>query len=174
MPSPSTFDTFVQRREPLVIRGRQGVQGEDDPLRHLLGWGTGKWTREYLDAAAGDVLVSVEQRRKLAGQEDERAVEEKMFGFGMDIARTTIPFQDFVRRHFSEDRNELWDEYLNIQVLRDRNKSMWRPPLYAQILRDDIPTPEVLEQYVSSGDMQDVSLWMGKSHESGEAQNCQH
>jgi hypothetical protein len=166
MPSASDFNNFVQRREPVVIRGGGG--GADaDALQRALGWGTGKWTQQYMEEAAGDVLVSVEQRRKLTSEEDGSIAKQKLFGFGMDIARKTMPFKDFAARYFSDDRSDEWEEYLNIQILRDRNNSIWRPPLYAQALRDDIPTPRVLEQYVATGDMQDVSLWMGKSHATG-------
>lgn len=142
-------------------------------MKSLLGWGTDKWTREYLGESAGDALVSVERRRKFLSSESQA---NTLFGFGMNICRKFMHFKDFLSRYYSDVDNsetesssseEIWDEYLNIQALRDKNSTMWRPPLYMQPLREDIPTPAVLAQYMDRGDLQDVSLWMGRSQSSG-------
>ena len=165
MPTPEEFASFVERREPVVIRG-SGLGGEgEDPLHRLLGWETRQWTEEYLSREAGEAIVSVEQRKKWAHEVEGEGVG-RQFGFGLDVARKTMHFSEFVSRYFGDDDSSsaaAWDEYLNIQTIRDKNLSMWRYPLSIPSLRDDIPTPEVLWPFVETGDMQDVSLWMGKA-----------
>lgn len=175
LPSVSTFNDYVQRREPMII-------SLGSWLDYSLGWKTSKWgttdkkkddkSGYLLNLLASDmVLVELVNNSNSRNSKSINAIDTNnnssssskvLFGFGSEAQRKIISFKSFME---SYERNsvELKDYlvYLNIQGSDPKNGDVYKSPLNK--LKDDIPTPGFLKDAWTN--MTAVNLWMGNSYE---------
>jgi hypothetical protein len=176
----------------VIIRGSHlPLEGEEvtDPLKSLLQWETSAWVHDpnYLigqvnrdkDPDDDDLTVLIERRRRSNPsqlQQEQEKTSDGLFGFGVNVHNTHIPFVEFLRNFYchgnetvgsshSTCQDSEWIEYLNVQDLRDSNGSVWRPPLSLPSLRKDIPLPNFLQQFLEDSTLSDINLWMGNTFE---------
>lgn len=194
IPTSDELVNYVNHRIPFIVRGSSlKTEENQDPLKSLLDWDTSSWINDpkYLinqvnhdrDPDDDDFTVLVE-RRKSPKSNSSPGSKNSLFGFGVNVHNTHIPFVEFLENYFcynnevdssecSKKIHSDWVEYLNVQDLRDTNGSIWRPPLSLPSLRKDIPIPSFLQQFIAAGTLSDINLWMGNTFENqGRTLNC--
>jgi hypothetical protein len=196
LPSKTEFRHFVDSRLPFIIRGSQLQQEGETPrdaLNTLLDWKTSSWVDDssYLidqvnsdkNPDDDDLTVLVERKRRPSPTSSSSQSDE-LFGFGVNVHSTHIPFIDFLQSYYCYRSDQTpssslssdplcpttaspWIEYLNVQDIRDSNGSIWRPPLSLPSLKKDIPIPGFLQEFVDDGTLSDINLWMGNTQSLG-------
>lgn len=155
MPSDAEFLSFVQRREPFLVR-----LGSAANLSQQLQWNTNAWRgtsgHAYLQKAVGEKEQLLVESR---AQGDANAPSEEGFGFGLNAHRKVLPFTSVLENDFTNvHRNE--SLYLNIQLpsTQAQRAQKYRTPLH--LLQQDIPVPAMLQHTVWDN-VTEVNLWMG-------------